>query len=163
MFVPFSFTFFSIILTPSYIAEPIVEEFYIYPSQPLPLSNVAFTAGINNNSTNIDAVYLILGECMDDLCFIDSQNISMNYTYSCCMDFYEAEVNLTHEDATRVKYHLEIKSNGTWHEYEPDFISLSIPATKEADDTLEKSTPGFELVLILISIIFCLILRKRNI
>ena len=113
MLVLFPLVFFTIILAPSYLSEPIVEEIYVSPFQPPPLSNVIFTAGIINNSSKIDEVRLIIQECMEDLCFIDSQNISMNYTYSCCMDFFETELELTHENATHIKYHLEIMSNGS--------------------------------------------------
>ncbi len=152
--------FFMILFSVSCLGAPVVEELYHSPFEPLPLSTVKFNAGIYNNSTEIEEVKLVAQECMDDLCFIDGQNISMNYTYSCCMDFYEVEVNLNHEDATQVKYHLEIKSNGTWHEYEQDFISLSISAGKETADIVENATPGFGYISLIMAVFCAFVLKK---
>lgn len=135
------------------MGAPVVKELYHYPTNPLPLSTITFYAGIYNNSTEIEEVRLMAQECMDGLSFIESQNISMNYMYSCCMDFYEAEVNLIHEDATQVKYHLEIKSNGTWHQYEQNVISLSIPDKKETGNIVVNTTSGFDLPLIFLSML----------
>ncbi|MBS3778351.1 MAG: hypothetical protein KGY50_03550, partial [Candidatus Thermoplasmatota archaeon] len=134
------------------MGEPVVEELYYYPMKPLPLSTITCNAGIYNNSTEIEEVRLIVQECMQDFCYM-SQNVSMNYTYSCCMDFYNAELDLTNENATQVKYHLEIMSNGTWHEYDQNVISLSRPAKKETDNTMENTTSGFDLFLLSLSVI----------
>jgi hypothetical protein len=144
------------------LGKPSVGEIYSSPSHPLPLSTVNFTAGIYNNSSRIEAVQLIAQECMDDLCFIYSQNISMKYTYSCCMDFFEAEFTLTHEDATQIKYHLEIMSNGTWYEYETDYIPISRISDNNTDDSIDDTTPGFEIVLLLFSIFVFLIIKKKR-
>ena len=151
-------TFFSV----ACMEAPVVEELYHYPMNLLPLSTITFCAGIYNNSTEIEEVRLIAQECMDDLSFFESQNISMNYTYSCCMDFYEAEVNLIHEDVTQVKYHLEIKSNGTWHQYEQNVISLLIPNIIETDNTMYNNTSGFDIPLITLSIVSVILFIKIN-
>lgn len=162
MLVLFSLSFFTLILAPSCLAEPIVEEIYVSPFQPRPLSNVIFTAGIVNNSSKIDEARLIIQECMEDLCFTDGQNISMNYSYSCCMDFFEAELELTHENATHIKYHLEILSNGSWYEYETDYVFLSVDGNENTNDSVKLTTPGFEIVILLFSIFVFLKLKKKR-
>jgi len=161
MFIPFVLCLI-FILAPSLTGEPVVEEIYTSPFDLHPLSTVTFTAGINNNSSRIDAVYLKIQECMDDLCFIDSQNISMNLSYSCCMDFYEVELELTHKDATQIKYHLEIMSNGTWYGYETNYIPISRVDGNNTDGLIENTTPGFEIVILLFSIFVLLIIKKKR-
>ena len=162
IFPYFFIIFFIFVFTSSGSGKPIVGEIYSSPSNPLPLSTVTFTAGIYNNSSGIEAVQLIAQEYMDDLCFIDSQNISMNYTYSCCMDFYEIELELTHEDATQIKYHLEILSNGTWYEYETNFIPISKVNGNNMDGSIKNTTPGFEIVILLFSIFVLLKIKKKR-
>jgi len=154
--------FFIFVFASSGLGKPIVGEIYSSPSDPMPLSTVTFTVGIYNNSSKIEAVQLIAQECMEDLCFIDSQNISMNYTYSCCMVFFEAEFKLTHGDATQIKYHLEIMGNGTWYEYETDYIPISRVNGNNTDDLIEETTPGFEIVILLFSIFVLLKIKKKE-
>jgi len=127
----------------------------------MPLSNVTFVVGINSSNSSIDNVCLIVQECMADLCSIESQNLSMNYSYSCCMDFYETKFKGKREDATQIKYHLEILSNGSWYTFETGFINL-LDNPNDINDNNKNTIPGFELVLIIFSIILFLILKKRN-
>jgi hypothetical protein len=143
-------------------SQPVVQQVSCYPSEPTPQSNVTFVVGINSSNCSIDQVCLIAQECMDDLCSIYSQNLSMNYTYSCCMDFYEAEFKGEREDATQIKYHVEILSNGSWYVFETGFIDLLDSPDNNIDDNKKNTTPGFEIVLILFSIILFLIVKKRN-
>lgn len=147
---------FIIFCASSGLAEPIVEEINCYPYNPAPLSTITLIAGIYNNNSRIEEVRLIAQECMEDICFIDSENISMNYTYSCCMDFYEAELKLKQEDATQVKYHLVILNNKTWYKYETDYIYLKIKSDENPVDSNENSTPGFEILLVLSCIVMLL-------
>ena len=160
MLVFFFLTVFTMFCISTSFAEPIVEEVHCNPYEPAPLSTVTFTAGIYNNSSRIDEVRLIAQECMDDICFIDSQNISLNYTYSCCKDFYEAKLKLTHENATQIKYHLLILNNGTWHKYKTEYISLKIKPDENPVDSKENTTPGFEILTVLASIILFVVKKS---
>jgi hypothetical protein len=117
------FIFLSIIFIPSVISQPVVQEVSCYPLGPMPLPYVTFTVGINNNNSSVDQVCLIVNECMKDLCSVNFQNLTMNFTYGCCMDFYETEFNFTREDATQLKYHLEILSNNTWYIFDTGLIN----------------------------------------
>lgn len=151
----------SIIFFPKVSSQPIVQQVYCYPSEPMPQSNVTFVVGINSSNSGIDDVCLIVQECMTDLCSIKFQNLTMNYSYSCCMDFYEAEFKGEREDATQIKYHLEILSNGSWYTFETGFIDL-LDNPNNANDNNKNTVPGFELVLIIFSIVLFLVLKKRN-
>ena len=77
------------------------------------------------------------------------------------MDFYDAELELTRKDATQIKYHLEILSNGTWYEYETDYIPISRVKVNDTDGSIENTTPGFEIVILLFSI-FVLLKKKKE-
>ena len=99
---------------------------------------------------------------MDDLCFIDGQSISMNYSYSCCLDFYEADLMLIHENASQIKYHLEICSNGTWYKYDYDYIDLRKNISNNSNYNLENTTSGFEITLSVIGILFIIYLKNKT-
>ncbi len=144
------------------IAQPVVEEIDCIPFKPVPLSNVTFIAGINSSNESIDEVRLIAQECMEDVCFIDSSNISMNYSYSCCMDFYETQLQLTREDATQIKYHLEILSNGTWYMYNTSFIPMAKNSNENIINPEKNQTPGFEFISALISMLIILFYLYKN-
>lgn len=153
--------FLSFIFFPKAFSQPIVKQVSCDPSEPMPQSNVSFFVGINKNNSSIDQVCLIVQECMTDLCSIKFQNLTMNYSYSCCMDFYEAEFKGEREDATQIKYHVEILSNGSWYVFETGFIDL-LDNPNNANDNNKNTVPGFELVLIIFSIVLFLVLKKRN-
>lgn len=148
--------------TPSLLGKPIIEEIYTSPFEPHPLASVTFTTGISNNNSRIDKVNLIIEECRDDLCFIDNQNISMNYSYNCCMDFFEAEIKLMHEDATQLKYHLEILSNGSWFEYDTNYVSLSVGTANNEENDIKNKAPGFEIIILLFSIAVLVRINKKK-
>ncbi len=142
-------------------AEPIIEEVYCSPDQPMPLSTVSFTVGINARNSSLDEVCLIIQECMDDMCSIDSKNISMNYSYSCCMDFYYAEFTLEQYDATLMKYHMELLSNGSWYSYPLDTFVLAHNHGTSNNDDVERTSPGFETIIVLLVIFLYVFLRKK--
>jgi len=135
--------------------NPIFGSIDIYPSKPAPHSNVSFTIGINSNVT-VEDIRLIVQECKSGMCLRNDSNVSMNYSHSCCMAFYETQIKLIYEGATTIKYYVKILSNGTWYTSDTSFTDLSIPGNNN------RSTPGFELVLIIFSIILFLTLKKRN-
>ncbi len=145
---------------PVSFAQPEIGGIYIYPTQPTPLSTITFTIGLYKNNSSIDDVRLIFQECMDNFCFIDSNNISLNYSYSCCMSFYKAKFTLGHPDATQIKYHVEILSNGIWYGYNTSFINIVRTNDKKIDNPKDKHTPGFDFLLIVFSIFFILILTR---
>ena len=115
--------FFMINVIDSSKAQPVIIDVNIFPFPPIPLENVTFIVGLNNSSYgSVDEIRLISQEYMYNVSFPETYNISLNYTYSCCMDFYEGTFKLTHKNATRLIYHLEILSNGIWYKYNTSFF-----------------------------------------
>jgi hypothetical protein len=146
------FTYF-IIIQKSIAAEenPVFGDININPLEPTPLSVVSFTIGVNSNVT-VEDVRLIVQECAGDMCFANDFNVSMNYSYTCCMDFYETQIKFIHEDATQIKYYVKIFNNGTWYYSNTSFTNFSIPVNNNPLIISEnRSIPGFELVLLFFS------------
>ena len=145
--------------------QPVVIDVNIFPSPPpIPLENVTFIVGLNNSSYgSVNEIRLISQEYMDDESFPETYNISLNYTYSCCMDFYEGIFKLTHKNATRLIYHLEILSNGSWYKYNTSFFDMFINSDKNSIENQENQTPGFELILVVCSIMLLIFLLGKKI
>jgi hypothetical protein len=84
------------------------------------------------------------------------------------MDFYETVFNFTHEDVTQLKYHLEILSNDTWYIFKTGFINLSSNPDNNIDDdnnidyNKKNTTPGFELIFIILAVMLILFLRQKK-
>jgi len=144
--------------------EPNIE---LYPEKPAPQSTVTFNATFPSVS-DLDEVVILVEECTASICFIDSFNESMTMLNT---DIYTTKITLKHGDAIEMKYRLGYSSNGTWN-WEPPLMenmtSVSL-ATEQNNgnsnggnnDTNE--TPGFEVIGVLISVIFILlILNKRK-
>ena len=150
------------------VAKPVVLDINFIPSPPIPLKEFTIIAGLNNSSTNIiDEVRFIAQECKENLSFPENYNISLNYTYSCCMDFYEGTFKLNHSDATKIEYHLEILSNGTWYQYNTSFFNMFNDSEENIIDNKVNQTPGFEFILLIVSAVLLLIgrfykLRKKK-
>ena len=139
--------------------NPIFGSINVNPLEPTPLSEVNFIIGVNKNVT-VDEVRLIAEECTGDMCFFKGFNVSMNYTYSCCWAFYETQIKLLHEDATKIKYCVIVLSNGTWYNSIYSSTNLSIPFYNNSTINPEsRSTSGFEFVLIFFSAGLLLIRR----
>jgi hypothetical protein len=108
----------------------------------------------------VDEVRLIVQECTGGMCFLNDYNVSMNYSYSCCMDFYETQIELIHKDATQLKYYAKILNNDSWYISNRSITNLSIPVNNNPVIIPEnRSLPGFELVLLFFSIGFLLMRR----
>jgi hypothetical protein len=134
-------------------AEPIVEEAYFFPSKPLPMSTVIFTTGINNSSF-IEDVRLIVEECSESINYLDRLNLSLDYSYSCCKDFYQIEFNLTHEDAAHIRYYILINDNNSWYQSETWVTNLTINNNGNCYCVQDyNKTPGFEFISMILSLI----------
>ena len=144
---------------PAALTDPTFEQVTIYPSEPLPLSTILFNATILSNES-IDEVRLLAQECRDDLCFIDKWNESMDKTGG----IYQTTITLIHKEATQIKYHIAIKSNETWFNSEITFIRLKIDEQNHPTENSSgnNSTPGFELMLLFISVGLIVIMRRKS-
>ncbi len=141
-------------------AQPVIIDVNIFPSPPIPSENVTIIVGLNNSSYDIvDEIRLISQEYMYDISFPETYNLSLNYTYSCCMDFYEGTFKLAHKEATRIIYHLEILSNRTWYKFNTSFFDMVVNPNENIINNKENQTPGFEFILLIFSAISFLITR----
>ena len=152
--------FISTVINVPSASEPTVD---IKPASPTPESTITFTATVEDENTN--EVRLVLQECDSNtgICFT-KQNISMNAIDN---DTYEVSFDLEHPEATYIQYSLIVNSNEGWKTYlDKTKYNLS---EKQNDDNgkdgtnKNNDTPGFELILVLISVIFIsIILNKRK-
>ncbi len=83
------------------------------------------------------------------------------------MDFYEGTFKLSYSDSTKIKYHLEILSNGTWYQYNTSYFYIFNDSEENIIDNKDNQTPGFEFILLIVSAVLLLIgryykLRKKN-
>jgi hypothetical protein len=83
-------------------------------------------------------------------------------------DTYQGQCTLIEEEATQIKYHLQIVCNKTWFTTNTTIIPLAIDAKKNIsqDSHDPVSTPGFELSVVIVSILFFFFfshwIRKSN-
>jgi hypothetical protein len=77
-------------------------------------------------------------------------------------DTYQAQCALLQEEATQIKYHLQIACNETWYTTNTTFIPLASDEKKNtSQDTHDSvSTPGLETSVGMVSIAFILIFNN---
>jgi hypothetical protein len=75
------------------------------------------------------------------------------------MTFYEKTFKLINSNATIIKYHLEILSNGTWYKYNTSYFHLYNNPDEKIINNEENQTPGFEFIFLIFSLILFLITR----
>ena len=139
------------LLSVSVKADPGVNEITLNPGKPSPAATVTFTADISGDQ--IDGVYLIVQECQgEDLCFPRSNN-SMNEIES---GKYQKSVTLKKSEATYIQYFLEINEDGTWYSFDSSIEKTYLDTGKE------DSSPGFEFLVFIISLIILIFIIKRK-
>jgi len=140
--------------------EPEIIEISLEPVDPKPMSKINFTAVITSNDS-IESVRIIVTECMKEMCSAFGYNESLNKTDE---DTFKGQVILTRNNATQIKYCLEILSKGTWYFFDTRFYNLNTTTgfNYETGSSKDRSTPGFELILIFFTIILILFLKKRK-
>jgi hypothetical protein len=148
------------VFIPAVLADLTVVQVTIDPTKPLPLSTITFNATIRCNET-IDEVRLLVQECREDLCFVHSFNISMEKSIN---DTYQAQCALLQEEATQIKYHLQIACNKTWYTTNTTFIPLVSETKKNTSQTPHDpvSTPGFEIILVVCAIALVFIKTRKR-
>lgn len=149
------------ILSGAVIGEDIAD-FILVPENPAPKSNVTFY--VNISGENISSVNLTVEECSDEfkVCF-SSQEVQMD---SIAPNKFRTTITLREKDATYIKYSLKIITNGIETNLTDDAwrTDLSIdPGTDQSNGEKGTSdTPGFELILLVVSVIFVFFLFKRK-
>ena len=133
-------------------AKPVVGNITLTPAHPAPQSVVTFSADISGDS--VSSVRVVLNECDKEkgICHAPPQNVSMSKKSG---NNYEAKVTLQWDDVTSITYHIELKSDGKWYEYEDHTTTLS----SKSEDS--NGSPGFEIIVIFIALIIIVLFLKR--
>ena len=146
-------------------ADPTFDEITVSPEEPTVLSDVDFSVNITGD--NIQEVRIEVEECVgSDFCY-ERQNVSMELEDG----LWKATVTLEYDDVTVGHCWLVIKDNGTWYNYASnqldqvtDFDILPVEDDDNGGDTTDDTggTPGFELILVMISLVVALFIYKRK-
>ena len=146
--------------------DPSYEDINWSPEEPIRESEVSFSVDITGD--NIEEVYIRVEECNDQFCYQDIINESMINTVG---NTWEASATLLHDDTTYSTVWLEIKSNGNWTNFKDSKISFDVfEDTGNGEnggnggngDNGTDDTPGFELIVLVISIIVAISVYKKK-
>jgi hypothetical protein len=156
-------------------ADPTYEDITVDPAEPERQSDVNFSVEITGN--NITEVYLTVEECMDtdqgEQCALDKLNVSMTNTTDTT---WTCTATLAWEFTTIGHCWLVIKSDGEWFDFQQDtskWTDFTVVSAEDGgdgngadggdgtDDT-DGGTPGFELILVMISLLVAASLYKRK-
>ncbi|UCD14040.1 MAG: hypothetical protein JSW60_01090 [Thermoplasmatales archaeon] len=143
--------------------DPSYEEIIVSPAEPPRLSEVSFSVDVTGE--NIEEVRVIVEECTAQICYPDLRNESMTNTQG---NTWEGTVTLIHDDAIYCTTWLVIKSDGTWYNFKDlrKEFNLSIDTgngdTNGGDGNGGDGAPGFELILLVISLVLALFIYKKK-
>jgi len=148
------------------LAEPVVETVTLFPENPWIQSEIVFNVTITSDTT-IDEAHLIVRECKEGICYMDSFNETLTLIGT---DSYQATLTLKHDDTTYIEYEIETKSNNTWFNSDVTTLNLSEEPTNgepNGDGTSngdnDGKTPGFELPVLILSLaLFILVYRRKR-
>ena len=154
--------------------DPEVSEILLDPEEPAATGTITFTVTILSDDIPT-SVYIVVQECKADICFKDGYNESLTLLDG---NNYQGEVTLGRDDATYIKYHVEMLINGVWYKNDITELDLAVDGGNgdtngENGDTNgdtnggngnNNNTPGFELVALLVAggIITLALRRKRS-
>jgi len=144
------------------VAESVVSNVSVSPTEPEPLSTITITATITSDE-EIETVNLVIKECIgtpeeSGLCYTPETKEMT----SAGDDIYTIDYSLQHSDAGYFGYHFEI--NGV--EYGDGDTNVVLKAGSSnggnggGDD--DNGSPGFELISLLIAISIGVFLLKRK-
>ena len=122
----------------------------LIPEKPTRKSLVTFTAEFDDGG--IQSVYFNYNECTNEACY-KLYNKSMT---SISDNKFETEITLLEDGATYVQYWLEFKSAEGWSSSEVEKTYLATGSGGDSNDA-----PGFELLLIVLSMVLLTIVFKR--
>jgi len=146
---------------PSVIAQPNIDITF-EPEEPAPESKINFTATVSGE--NISEVYICLSECKEGLCYADSFNESMDEISE---GVYQKDITMIHSDATYIEYWAVVNDNDTWYNFNLDYETANLKTSSNGNgDTTNGNdtddTPGFEMILVLLSLVVLIFLFKRK-
>ena len=149
--------------------DPNYEDIDWSPEEPIRESEVSFTVDITGD--DIEEVYVRVEECNDIFCYQDILNESMMNTVG---NNWEGSVILQQVDTTYCTVWLEILSNGNWTNFKDSKITFDVYEDTGNGENGENGenggngddgtddTPGFELLVLVISIIVAISIYKKK-
>ena len=154
--------------------EPTFGDITLDPDEPTIQSDVTFTVDVTG--TSIEEVSLFVMECViqedgTEFCHA-AENISMTIVTG---DTWGVTTTLVYDDTTISHCWLVIKDNGTWYSYQDDNSTWTDFTVVPGDDgngdngdgtnggdNGTNGTPGFELILLVSSIVLALFIYKKK-
>ena len=153
--------------------EPTFGDITLSPVEPTRQSDVTFTVDVTG--TSIEEVSLVVMECVEEggneICH-PGENVSMAIITG---DTWEVTKTLSYDDTTIGHCWLVVKNNGTWYSYQNDNSTWTNFTVVPGDDgngdngdgtnggdNGTNGTPGFELVLLVSSIVLALFIYKKK-
>lgn len=149
--------------------EPSVGKISISPEKPTRQSKVNFSVQITGD--NIEKVYVKVEECVGDpdspdyFCYAGLLNVSLNDVSGT----WKGTGTLQYANSDEGHCWLVVKSNGIWYDFKNDkstwtnfkIIAANNNGANGGDSTNNKS-PGFELILVIVSIVVALFIYKKK-
>lgn len=146
-------------------AKPTVNNITTIPENPEPLSDVTIIVDISGE--NISTVNLTISGCNETLCFTDlTQRVTMFLNQD---GKYQAEITLKDSEgrADHIEYYFKIAlENGTEYYLSENswktYLDLGEDNDLNNDDVADDSTPGFELIFVMLAIFIGLLHLKKK-
>ena len=146
------------------IAEPTVT---LDPASPELQGEVTFTATVDDE--NIVGVFLEIQECDANLgiCYPDTQQNLTMLEQTNGSAIYTATATLIRTDVTYLQYTLNVETSEGWVKYlEKTKVNLTLDQDDNGDTNggtdNGSGTPGFEIILVMISLLVAVSLYKRK-
>ena len=141
--------------------------FEVNPEEPEQLSTITFTASFESYN-DIENIYFLFNECTkDNICFT-RQNESMTNLGE---GEWTVTIKLEHDDSAYVQYWINIQTKDDWYEY-PEEAPYPKTDLKEkvtnggtngnTNGQGNNDTPGFEIIIMIISIISIIAILNRK-
>ena len=153
-------------------ADPTYEDITVEPAEPERFSEVNFSVEITGD--NISEVYIKVQECKDtdtgtgEVCSPTILNETMASSDGIT---WTGTATLEWDSTTIGHCWLVIKDNGTWYDYASNKLNKLTDFTvvapddggdEDGDGSDSGGTPGFELVIVMISLLVAVSLYKRK-
>lgn len=138
------------------LADPIVKQVTTNPAEPRALSTITFNATVLSDKP-IKETRILIQECRNDMCFVYGFNISMMKTTN---NTYQVQCTLMQKEATQFKYYLIIATNETL--YITNTTVMPLVVTSNNNTTQEPVVPGFEISLLVLSIVLIMVFDSRR-
>ncbi|UCF13062.1 MAG: hypothetical protein JSW06_02085 [Thermoplasmatales archaeon] len=144
------------------VADPVVENISIDPTNPAPLSTITITANIDGE--NITNVNLSVGECNKTagVCYVYHQITMTEKTEG----QYTAELTLEKSKASYISFAFDITYDGETKKLEDDSWDVDLSIESGNGDTTNggdgDSVPGFEIIYFLITISIGILVHRNK-